>query len=184
MLKLQQEALKLSFRKTPKDKVVKEHAQLIVKSYNKILPSETEVKQEQMPILPISAIANIPNSAFTSSDFFVEEIEEINLGASMLKDQIMKTMRVEEDRVSIDGQVFKRYGSTQQLESSLPELIKEIYIDSKIQYSVSMLLIRQIYNLYPKITGINPSFLQIYSKVDQIQKKLSLNLEIRSILPF
>jgi hypothetical protein len=39
-----------------------------------------------MPILPISAIAYIPNSAFTSSDFFVEEIEEINLGASMLKD--------------------------------------------------------------------------------------------------
>ena len=38
--------------------------------------------------------------------------------------------------------------------------------------------------MYPKIAAINPSFLEIYSKVDQIQKKLNLNLQIRSILPF
>jgi|JI9StandDraft_2_1071091.scaffolds.fasta_scaffold1534213_1 hypothetical protein len=48
-----------------------------------------------MPMLPISAIAHVPHSAFTSSDYFVEEIEEINLGASMLKDEIMSTMKVE-----------------------------------------------------------------------------------------
>lgn len=131
---------------------------------------------EQMPMPPISAIPHIPNSAFTSSDYFVEEIEEVNLGASMLKDEIMSTMRVEEDKVNIDVQVFKRYGSTQQLECTLPELIREIYADSNIEFSVSMLLIRQIYNTYPKIAAINPSFLEIYSKVDQIQKKLNLNL--------
>lgn len=66
----------------------------------------------------------------------------------------------------------------------MPELVKEIYLDSNLEYAISVGLMREIYNCYPKITPLNVGFLEVYGKVEQLQKKLALGLQTRDLLPF
>jgi hypothetical protein len=66
-MKRQEEALKLSFRKTPQDKGLKENANVIVNAYNKVvkdLPIFKEANSGSLGLsfLPISAIPIVPSS--------------------------------------------------------------------------------------------------------------------------
>ena len=62
--------------------------------------------------------------------------------------------------------------------------MKEIYCDTSLNYTTCIGVMREIYNCYPKITPINVGFLEVYSKVEQLQKKLALGLQTRELLPF
>ena len=62
--------------------------------------------------------------------------------------------------------------------------MKEIYLDSNLDYAISVGLMREIFNCYPKITPLNVEFLEVYGKVEMLQKKLALGLQTRNLLPF
>ena len=65
----------------------------------------------------------------------------------------------------------------------MPHLIRDIYYDSKIDYTTGLQVIREIYIQHVRITPINTEAVDIFSKMDNLQKKVGLGLDMRDILP-
>jgi hypothetical protein len=60
----------------------------------------------------------------------------------MLKEEILKSIKIVDDQLTFDNKIIQNYGTTQQVETVLPELIKEIYNDGNLDYGTSTALIR------------------------------------------
>jgi hypothetical protein len=97
----------------------------------------------------------VPSSAITVRELWTEVVEEVALGTSILKEEILASMQVEEERVTFDCRLIHQFGTTQQIESALPELVREVYNDRAIDYGTATALLREIYNAYPKLTPVN-----------------------------
>ena len=42
----------------------------------------------------------------------------------MLKDEILASVKIDEDKLSFDSKLIQQFGTTQQIESALPELVR------------------------------------------------------------
>jgi hypothetical protein len=50
----------------------------------------------------------------------------------MLKDDILRSVRTEDDRLCFDSKLIQQFGTTQQIEAVLPDLLREIYHDPSL----------------------------------------------------
>ena len=73
----------------------------------------------------------------------------------MLKNEILASVKMDEDKLSFDSKLIQQFGTAQELESALPELVRYIYNDRAVEYGTATSLIREIYNAYPKMTPVN-----------------------------
>jgi hypothetical protein len=65
------------------------------------------------------------------------------MAPSILKDSILATLEIPEDgKVTFKIDLLRNYGVGHELDRVLPETIREIYNDEKIDYPTAILLIR------------------------------------------
>jgi hypothetical protein len=110
-----------------------------------------------MGSLSESAIQAVPSSAISLKDIFTE-VEEVSLGASMLKDDILRSMRVEEEGLWFDNKLIHQFGTPQQIEAVLPDLLRDIYHDSSLDYATAISLLRQIHHAFPKLSPVTAAW--------------------------
>ncbi len=82
----------------------------------------------------------------------------MSLGASMLKDDILSSVRIEEDGLSFDSKLIQKYGTHQQIESVLPDLLRDIYHDQSIDYTTAISLLRKIHQSFSKLSPVNAAW--------------------------
>ena len=90
IMKQEEEKLRLSFRASPRNKELTDNAELITKSFQKLLPEEAlelppGVEKPNLGTLAISAIPHVQESAISAIKV-VEEMEEVRPESAGLKD--------------------------------------------------------------------------------------------------
>ena len=107
------------------------------------------------------------------------------MGSTLLKDQIVESMQKDEEgKIIFKVDLLRNYGKGHELDAVLPDTLKELYRDENIEYHTTLQLMKEIVIFSPKQSNVNPDFLEIYIKIDQLQRKLALELPMRQLLPF
>lgn len=183
----------MSFRRSPYEKTIRDLdkplAKIFASTQKRVSESMKEVKEGAPPAqlnLPnISSIPIVPASAISEGVLWVQQVEEVNMAPTMLKEQLLSSLQYpEEGKIAFKVDLLRNYGVGHQLDRVLPETLRQIYYEQRLQYATILLLLKQIYSFFPKLTQMNQSNLQIYIKIDQLQRKLGLQLPVRTLLPF
>ena len=98
-----------------------------------------------IPNVNVSAIPNVQSSAISAFGMgeWLEEVPEVNMGATLLKEQIIESMdQSEEGKVTFKVDLLRNYGKGHELDTVLPDTLKEIYQDERLEYHIVLLLIR------------------------------------------
>lgn len=82
-------------------------------------------------------------------------VEEVSLGAYMLKDDILRTVRTVDDRICFDSKLIHQFGTSQQIEAVLPDLLREIYHEPSLNYATAIALLREIHQAFPKLSSVS-----------------------------
>lgn len=138
-----------------------------------------------MHISAIPAVQSSAISAFEFNPIEAEYVEEVFLGTSVLKDEILASVEINaEGKLNFKADLIRNHVSSFQLEEVVPELLKEIYNDENIEFGMILDLIEGIHLRFSKYTQINAYFLEIYKKIHLLHKKVTLDVPIRLLLPF
>ena len=111
-------------------------------------------------LVHISAIPAVQSSAISAFEFSPIEadyVEEVFLGTSLLKDDILASVEINaEGKLNFKADLIRNHVSSSfQLEDVVAELLRDIYNDGNVEFGMILDLIEGIHLRFSKYTQIN-----------------------------